>query len=178
MALVTSCERGLFTQYDVLLDNEASLNIFNNKDLLTGIRKPEHSIKVSGIQTGGGVTVDSEGDFGEFGTVYYSGDASANVLSFASQVDAGATIRYEHEEDCFTLQPKDSDNIYRFGRKTLPGSEGRFYSCDWRSIESETAMVTTVEQNLRAFTKREIGRARSARKLNVISDSYNGDVYH
>ena len=26
-------------------------------------------------------------------------------------------------------------------------------------------MVTTVEQNLRAFTKREIGRARSAREL-------------
>ena len=84
IALVTSSERCLFTQYDVLLDNEASLNIFSNKDLLTGIRKAEHSIKVSGTQTGGSVTVDSEGDFGEFWTVFYSGDASANVLSFAS----------------------------------------------------------------------------------------------
>ena len=165
VALVASCERCLFTEFDVLLDNEASLNIFNNKDLLTRIRKAERSIKVSGIQTGEGVIVDSEGDFGEFGTVFYSGDASANVLSFASQVDAGATIRYDHIEDCFTLQPKGSDNVYTFGRKTLPGSEGKFYSCDWRSIEAETALVTTVEQNLQAFTKREIGRARLAREL-------------
>ena len=165
VALVASCEKVMFTKYDVLLDNEASLNIFNNKDLLTGLRKAERSIRVSGIQTGGGVTVDREGDFGEFGTVFYSGDASANVLSFAAQRDAGAMIRYEHEEDIFTLQPKDSDSIYRFGRKPLPGSEGKFYSCDWRSVESESAMITTVQQNLQAFTKREIERARSACEL-------------
>lgn len=155
----------MFSQYDVLLDNEASLNIFKNKDLLKGIRKAERAIKVSGIEAGGGVTVDCEGEFREFGTVFYSGDASANILSFASQVDAGATIRYDHLKDCFTLQPKGSLNIYRFGRKTVPGSEGRFYSCDWRTVEAESALVTTVEQNLNAFTKREIERARSAHEL-------------
>ena len=95
----------------------------------------------------------------------YSTDASANVLSFASQVDAGATIRYDHEEDVFTLQPIDSRNVYKFGRKTIPGSGGRFYFCDWRTVEAETAMVTTVNQNLKAFTKRETYRARSAREL-------------
>ena len=165
IALVASSERCMFTQYDVLLDNEASLNIFSNKNLLTRIRKSEQSIKVGGIQAGGGVTVDSEGEFGEFGTVFYSGDASANVLSFVSQVDAGAIICYDHEEDVLTLQPRDSSNVYKFGRKTIPGSGGRFYSCDWRTVEAETAMVTTVNQNLKAFTKREIDRARSAREL-------------
>ena len=165
VALVTASEMCMFSKYDILLDNEASLNIFSNKELLTGVRRAEQAIKVSGIQSGGGVTVDREGEFGEFGTVFYSGDASANILSFASQVDAGANIRYDHLNDCFTLQPKGSNNVYRFGRKTVPGSEGRFYSCDWRSVEAESAMVTTVEQNLRAFTKREIDRARSAREL-------------
>ena len=165
IALVASSERCMFTQYDVLLDNEASLNIFHNKNLLTGLREAEHSIKVSSIQVGEGVRVDSEGVFGEFGTVFYSGDASANVQSLASQVDVGATIRYDHEEDVLTLQPIDSRNVYKFGRKTIPGSGGRFYSCDWRTVEAETAMVTTVNQNLKAFTKREIDRARSAREL-------------
>ena len=165
VALIATREKCMFSQYDVLLDNEASLNIFKNKDLLKGIRKAERSIKVSGIEAGGGVTVDREGEFGEFGTVFYSGDASANILSFASQVDAGASIRYDHLKDCFTLQPKGSLHIYRFGRKTVPGSEGRFYSCDWRTVEAESALVTTVEQNLNAFTKREIERARSAREL-------------
>lgn len=130
VALVASVERCSFSRYDVLLDNEASLNIFNNTELLTGLRKASKSIKVSGIQEGVGVSVDRERDFGEFGTVFYSGSASANILSFASQVDAGATVRYDHEEDCFTLQPKGSGRIYRFGRKHVEGSEGRFYSCD------------------------------------------------
>ena len=165
VALTTSDDKCMFSQYDILLDNEASLNIFNNKDLLTGIRRAERSITVSGIQAGVGVTVDREGEFGEFGTVFYSGDASANILSFASQVDAGASIRYDHLKDCFKLQPKGSANVYRFGRKTVPGSEGRFYSCDWRTVGQMSALVATVEQNLSAFTKREIERARSAREL-------------
>ena len=84
VALVTPVERCCFTQYDVLLDNEASSNISKNAELLTDVRKTERSINVSGIQQGGGVCVDHEGEFGEFGTVYYSGSASANILSFAS----------------------------------------------------------------------------------------------
>ena len=60
------------------------MNNFNNEELLTDVRKAEKSIRVSGIQQGGGVSVDREGEFGEFGTVYYSGSASASILSLAS----------------------------------------------------------------------------------------------
>ena len=165
VALVASSEICMFSKFDVLLDNEASLNIFSNKELLTNIRKSQRQIKVSGIETGGGVSVHREGEFGEFGTVFYSEAASANILSFASQVDAGAAIRYDHLSDCFTLQPKGSDNVYSFGRKTVPGTEGKFYSCDWRDIEAGTVFVATVDENLKAFTKREIKRARKAREL-------------
>ena len=97
--------------------------------------------------------------------MYYSKTASANILSFASQVDSGAAIRYDHKDDVFTLQPRDSSNIYRFGRNDIPGSEGRFYSCDWREVIGETAMVATVENNAKAFIKREIEQAREAREL-------------
>ena len=165
LALVSSVEKCCFSRFDVLLDNEASLNIFNNADLLTGMRKAEKSIKVSGIQLGAGVTVDREGDFGELGTVFYSASASANILSFASQVDAGATIRYDHTGDCFTLRPKDSERTYRFGRKQVKGSEGRFYSCDWRDVDEDTALVTTVSENSKAFSKREVEQARRAREM-------------
>ena len=165
LALVASGEKCCFSRYDVLLDNEASLNIFNNAELLTGIRKAERSIKVGGIQLGTSVTVDREGDFGELGTVFYSGSASANILSFASQKDAGATINYDNERDYFTLQPKGSERTYRFGRKQIEGSEGRFYSCDWREVDADTALVTTVAANSRAFSKREIEQARRAREM-------------
>ena len=88
--------------------------------------------------------MDREGEYGEFGTVYYIGAASANILSFTSQIDSGASIRYDHLRDCFTFQPKKSKRIYRFGRKRVVGSEGRFYSCDWRDVEHGKALVTTV----------------------------------
>ena len=165
VALVTTVEACLFSRYDVLLDNEASLNIFSNGDLLTGLRKSDKAINVGGIQLGGGVAVDQEGDFGELGRVYYSEAASANILSFASQVDSGAEIRYDHNHDVFTLQPRNSSNIYQFGRKDISGSEGRFYSCDWREVIGDTAIVATIENNAKASTKREIEQARKAREL-------------
>ena len=173
VALVIAVERYCFTQYDVLLDNEASLDIIKNAELLTDVRKTERSINVSGIQQGGGVSVDHEVEFGEFGTVYYSGSASANNLSFALQVDAGASIRYDHLNDCFSLQPNGNTRIYRFGRKRVVGSEGRFYSCDWREAELEKALVTTVVDNLKAFTKRKIEQARRARELLASSRQWN-----
>ena len=165
VALLASDEICCFSRFDVLLDNEASLNIFSNADLLTDLRKSGTTIRVSGIQQGGGVKVDHEGEFGEFGTVYYSESASANILSFASQVDSGASIRYDHLSDCFTLQPKGSTRIFRFGRKRVVGSEGRFYSCDWREAQHDKALVATVVQNIKAFTKREVEQARRAREL-------------
>ena len=58
---------------------------------------------MSGIQ--GGVTavkVDAVGDFSEFGEVYYSESATANILPFASQVNSGAKIRYNIDMDEFT----------------------------------------------------------------------------
>ena len=58
MALVASEEKCCFTRYDVLLDNEASLNIFSNPSLLTDIRKATRSVKVSGIHLGSEVNVD------------------------------------------------------------------------------------------------------------------------
>jgi hypothetical protein len=36
LALVTNEEMVFFSQHDILLDNEASINIFQNRDLLTG----------------------------------------------------------------------------------------------------------------------------------------------
>ena len=113
------------------------------------------------------MTVDREGDFGEFGTVFYSVSASANILSFTSQVDAGATIRYDHTGDCFSLRPKDSERTYSFGRKQVKGSKGRFYSCDWRDVEADTALVTTVSENSKAYSKREVEQARRAREMLV-----------
>lgn len=74
-------------------------------------------------------------------------------------------IRYGQLSGCFTLHPKGSARIYRFGRKRVVGSEVRFYSCEWREMEHDSKLVTTVVENLKVFTKREIEQARRTRDL-------------
>ena len=72
------------------------------------------------------------------------------------------------------MQRKGSDIIYSFCRQRIPGSEGRFYVCGMRSMVSkratshpatEHAMVQTVSDNLKLYTKREVTSARNAREL-------------
>ena len=102
--------------------------------------------------------------------------------NFASQVDLGALIRYDQLSGCFTLQPKGSARIYRFGRKRVVGSEGRFYSCDWREMEHESKLVTTVVENLEAFTKRarellaRMGFPTVEQAMSVVNSVSNFDV--
>ena len=84
----------------MLLDNKASLNIFSNMDLLTNVRKSDKTVRVSGIEQGGGVSVYREGNFGEFGTVYYSG---ASGLGNRDKIRSPGRLLYsavegEHED--------------------------------------------------------------------------------
>ena len=65
------------------------------------------------------------GKFNDIGEVYYSENSTADILWFAAMEDAGADIRYDQKNSRFTLNPRNSKNIYSFCRQDLPGSEGR-----------------------------------------------------
>jgi hypothetical protein len=135
VALFTSNECVLFTGYEILLDNEASINIFRDKNLLTGVRDAGRKVVLGGIQrSASGVKVTQEGEFSDVGTVYFSDLASANILSFASQIDAGADISYDKRADTFVMTPAGGRNTYLFGRKQANGIEGRLYTCDIRTM--------------------------------------------
>ena len=100
--------------------------MFNTKPALTNVRSCENSVTMTGVQQGSkGVSISEEGEFLDF----YSKDAAANILSFASQVDAGADIKYNGAKDQFSLRPANSDNVYIFTRKNVIESGSRLYSC-------------------------------------------------
>jgi hypothetical protein len=120
-------ETVLFAADEVLIDSQASVNVFNSKHLLRNIRKCRRPIVLNGVQSGApGVAIDMEGDFNELGPVFYSEGSSANILSLAQLVVSGGDVRYEAEHDHFTLRPQTSNNLYTFARKDFLGSEGRF----------------------------------------------------
>jgi Zinc knuckle len=85
-----------FAKNEFLLDSESSLNVFSTRQALRNLRPARNPVTMSGVQKGGkGVKIDEEGEFLDIGTVFYSEDATANILSFASQIDSGAEIKYE-----------------------------------------------------------------------------------
>jgi hypothetical protein len=169
VTLVTAVitEKCHFTESQLLSDTQSSCDLVMSENLVTNMRPAEKSITVGGIQSGAEpVLVDTIADFGDFGTVYFSRSATANILSFASQINAGADISYEKRHDKFVLIPANSTKRYEFRRKDVAGSDGRFYVCDLDLKEvRERAMVQTVSENLRRYTKREIESAERAREM-------------
>lgn len=162
-------ERVLFTNFDVLLDNEASISIFRNKDLLGKITDATTPITIKGVQaSAAGILVSKEATFRDLGKVYYSENTSANILSFASQIDAGAHITYNQTNDYFSLTPANGSRCYEFKRKPSGQSTGKFYCCDIRDLPSmprEHALVQTADENQTSLNKRETIKAAEARDM-------------
>ena len=175
-AYVTSCEKVLFSRYDVLLDSQASVNVFSNRNLLKNVRESDRHIVLNGVQAGAdGVSINLEGDFDEVGKVYFSKDSSANILSYAVMVDQGNNVTYDQPNDRFLLRPLESDKVYSFGRKNVEGSENRFYCCNVKSMIDTVAttyppctdlvLIETEADNMEKYSKREIDGAYRARSL-------------
>ena len=126
-AYVVGIETALFTREDVLLDSQASVNVFSNENLLHDIGVAKKAITLKGVELGTrGVSIRNEGDFDTLGKVYYSANTTANIL------DSGNSITYEQADDSFILKSKDSEEKYIFSRKPIGGSEGRFYCCNMK----------------------------------------------
>jgi hypothetical protein len=95
LALVARAEHALFSSHDIVLNNEDSISVFQNRYLLKDVKVGEKKVVFGGLQRGAtGVRVTEEGIFRDVGKVYCSISASANMLSFASQIDIGADISY------------------------------------------------------------------------------------
>ena len=91
----------------VLLDNEASSSIFNNRRLLTDITEEPEPMHFSGI--GGGIIATETGRFGPYGRVWIAEDATANILSWSEMRDrlqGKLKLEYDDEEDVFRARFK------------------------------------------------------------------------
>lgn len=170
---VTTVERVLFSRDDVLLDSQASVNVFCNRELLSNVRRSAMKVVLNGIQAkASGVTIDQEGDLRDIGKCYFSKEATANILSYAVMVDEGNDVSYDKANDRFILRQSGSGKVYSLYRKNVSGSEGRFYCCDVRSMIKEAPTTypavrdhAMIENNLSKYTKREIAGADRARLL-------------
>ena len=74
-------KKGL-TSYSILLDNQSEISIFKCKHLVTNIRYTDKVIGIIGIKDTEPIIVNQIADTENFGTVYFSEQATANILSY------------------------------------------------------------------------------------------------
>ena len=114
VAYVTSLETVLFARNDVLLDSQASVNVFCNRELLSNVREYKKKVVLNGVQTkASGVSISQEGNFC-VGRCYFSKEATANILPLALMVDEGNDVNYDKRNGRFILRPAKSSKVYSF----------------------------------------------------------------
>ena len=157
----------------VLLDNQSTVDVFHNKDLLTNVRE---SGRVLNIHCNAGVaTTSMMGYLPGYGDVWVYEDGIANILSL-SRVKEKFRVTY------------DSDNGNKFVvhlknglKQTFSQSKAGLYYSVVRSggnrAKTKQSLITTIRttekhttlntvaENLAKYTKREVLRANLARKI-------------
>ena len=102
----------------------------------------------------------ASGVFRQLRNVAFEPNAAANFISVAEALNRGCTVVYSSPDDVYTLGVFGSTNL--FSRKYVGGKLSSHYTCD---MTAENALITTVANNMRNYTPREVSQARAARQL-------------
>jgi hypothetical protein len=93
----------------ILCDNESTVDIVKNKNMITNIRQTKKPIEITGI--GGEPTrVQQEGDLLGYGAVYFHPDVTANILSFNRMTKRFKSVVYNNQDkDAFIASRQQKD---------------------------------------------------------------------
>ena len=170
MFMITSAPKHgcvLFTDTEIVLDNAAGTSVFKNPALLHSI------ITMPGLSLGGvnsqspRLEVTAKGEFGDLGSVGVSRYASANILSQGQAMQDGASVRYDEGGDRYLVQ-KLNGRVWVFGRKlNSRGGKTNYWVHDTRASVIASVLTTTVSENMRRYTQREVKQMFEAKQLQV-----------
>jgi hypothetical protein len=145
----------------VLLDSQSTADIFCNLNYLENIREVEETLTLH--TNGGTLECRTKGDLKGYGTVWCHPEAIANILGLSNVLDTkryavtfdskiGFTTR-NIESGATTVFERDQDGLFSAPLGPEPKKK------------VEVAMLTTVTENKKFFTKRQVERAEKARHL-------------
>lgn len=157
----------------MLCDNESTVGIFKNRDILVNLRKTNKPIRLKGIE-GNTLGIMEEGELLGYGQVYYHPKVTANMLSFFNMTCRFKSIIFDNQKKNVFQVTRDDGSVMEF----VPSVEGLYFYDFNKSIERKKIKEQEVVQNMmiveavdaikRYYTKREIEEADQARRLCVI----------
>lgn len=142
------------------LDSMSSVDVFGEQRLLSNIRTVPHSMRI--ICNAGAVLVTQMGTFQGYGEVWYHPAAIANILSL-SNVRRRFRVTFDSSTgNRFVVHRLDGTN-----RVFLPTEKG-LYASQVHDQNDQVVMLSTVKENKKSFTRREVNRAEQARRLMAV----------
>lgn len=152
----TQAKRFSISKSWILMDNQASEDIFCNADLLVDIHTVDRLMCIhcnAGVQW-----TNQQGVLPGYGLVWYCPKAIANILSFAN-VASRYWVDYDQNGDRFVVTKADGKERV-FGKSSIG-----LYFYDTAMVENSAVLVNMVEDNKTRYTNAEVTRATIARNL-------------
>ena len=146
----------------ILLDNGSTIDVFMNDKLLNNIHKTNTRMNIH--CNAGTASTNLMGELRGYGDVWFAPNGVANILSLSNLAKKFRITYDSATDDGFIVHKPDGVNQH-----FVQSPHGLFYLDTEKSQANSTLLINTVKNNENRFTKRDVLRARTARKLqNVI----------
>ena len=147
----------------ILLDSQSTISVFNNASMLSNIRPSNHTLRA--LTNGGFQDSTQVGDFSNLGEVWYNPDSIANILSL-SDVRKICRVTLDTSTEPALCVHRLDGTVMKF----LEHDSGLYVyeSADRKSTNANVTaytMVSTVADQKRMFSRRQIAAADVARDL-------------
>ena len=162
MKIIVQNQAKLTDQLDlknvIQLDNQSTLDLICNKKLTSKIKKSDKKISVQ--ENGGTLAMKYRSRIpGSNYEIWYSKDAITNIISLKNMI-RHYYVTYHNDDQTFIVHRE---------AYALPDIEFRMHKSGLHLLYQEDTkkllLMNTAEENMKAFTKRDIEGAKESRKL-------------
>ena len=123
----------------------------------------DRPVEVSGINCDGESLFVTQEGMTAFGMVYFDPRATVNILSFRQAVDYFDRVQYDSDSDTFTVRVSQWTRTMIFRPDHNTGLY--MHNPNVEDLAVVEVMVTTVDDRVKKYTRREVQAAEAAREI-------------
>ena len=145
----------------ILLDNQSSISIFCNLNMVSNIRETNKTLDLT--MNAGVLVTNKKADAPKWGEVWFSPDAVTNIFSLANMSDRYPVSYNGTKEDAFIMQLPHKQ--VKFEQLTNKLYVFKLPNTVKPTTKDDAQFVNTVEENKTFYTQHQFEQAKQARDL-------------